>query len=199
MKLMFLKPPQGKLSILFLCLILFIGCKTAQTNDSKDIILESIVKKYSKNNTIYLLKYDYFKVSKYYIDSTDFVMYRVSPQLNKVVLSSNGSGYFPLDYIKVKNNFFLIDGKITTEPIPKVYNLLKEKDLIDSTMVKIEQGTLNWDVVGKGKGTVMTNSKLKVNTYIVCRKNNKIISQWRTNKSEVSAKNIEKAIKKGCD
>lgn len=65
-------------------------------------------------------------------------------------------------------------------------------------MVKVKQGLLDWDVIGKGKGTIMTNDRLKVNTYLVCKTNNKIVSKWRTNKSEVSAKNIKKAIKKGC-
>lgn len=196
---MFLKQSPDKFLILFFCLTTLLGCKSInQTNCLQEEIMENIIKNYCKKNVTYTLKYKYFRLSKDYIDSTDFIMYRVSPQINKVVLSSDGSGYFPLDYIKVGKKIFFIDGEITTKPSPKIFTLLKEKDLIDSTMVKVKQGLLDWDVIGKGKGTIMTNDRLKVNTYLVCKTNNKIVSKWRTNKSEVSAKNIKKAIKKGC-
>ena len=196
---MFLKQSLDKLVILFVFLTFLLGCKSInKRNSDKDELMADIIKSYCKSNTIYSLKYKYFRVSIDSIDSTDFIMYRVSPQLNKVVLSSSGSGYFPLDYIKFGNKFFFIDGEITAEPLPKVHQLLKEKKLIDSTMVKIRQGLLDWDVVGKDNGTIMNSNRLKVNTYLICTTNNKIVRQWRTNKSEISAKNIKKAIKIGC-
>ena len=198
MKRVFTKLQIGKLFIFFL-LVFLSNCTTVRfdsLNTNNDKVLESIVKDYCKVNPD-LIKYKYFRIDSYQTEDNNFEIYRIAPNLNKVVLSSDGKGYFPIDYIKVGRNIFFIEGETTSNPSTRVYNLLRERKLIDSTMLQIEQGVLDWNVVGKGRGLIMTNDKLKITTYVIC--NNKIINKWRTNKSEVSAKNIEKATKKGCD
>lgn len=113
-------------------------------------------------------------------------------------MSSEGSAYYPKDYIKFKNKFFFIEGEITDKPSPKVFSFFKERNLIDSTMYKLAKGLIEYEDIGETEGKILTKSKTKVAKYVVCKNSNKVISQLRTNKSEVSSKNIEKATKKGC-
>lgn len=51
-------------------------------------------------------------------------MYKISPEINKVVLSSDGSGYYPLDYVKIGSKIFFIEEEITNKPTPKIYSIL---------------------------------------------------------------------------
>ncbi|MDN3709686.1 hypothetical protein QW060_22270 [Myroides ceti] len=64
-----------KFLILFFCLTTLLGCKSInQTNCPQEEIMENIIKNYCKKNVTYTLKYKYFRLSKDYIDSTDFII-----------------------------------------------------------------------------------------------------------------------------
>ncbi|WP_448606235.1 hypothetical protein [Paenimyroides ceti] len=197
MKMAFIKQQIDKALIIFL-LILFFGCSTIKKEVMSDDIYLTIISDYCRNNKSDINHYQYFNIRSYKIKNIDMKLYRISSEYNKVVLSSEGDAYYPKDYIEFKKKTFFIEGEITNKPSEKIYNFLKDRNLIDSAMYKVELGLVEYEDLKPGEGKITYYNSQKVTTYVVCETSNKIIKKWRTNKSETTAKNIEKAIKKGC-
>lgn len=197
MREVFLKQKRGNLLTAFLLLSIF-GCSSLKREVTSKNIYSFLITDFYKTYKSDISKYQYFSLSSYNLDNSAMVIYNIAPEYNKVVLGSEGDAYYPKDYIEFKNNIFFIEGEITNKPSEKVFAFLKEKNLIDSAMYKLEQNIITYEDLKGTEGKILTKSKTKVTTYIVCKKNNKIINKWRTNKSEISAKNIEKAYKNGC-
>ncbi|MEG0915638.1 MAG: hypothetical protein RSF68_01345 [Myroides sp.] len=189
---------RGKLLISFL-LIFILGCSAFKTviisEDMYSILITDYYRKYRSE----INQHKYFSITSYNIEHSNLVVYNIAPSYNKAVLGVGGDAYYPKDYIQFRNKFFFIEGEITDKPSLKVFSFFKERNLIDSTMYKLAKDLIKYEDIGGTDGMILTKSRTKVATYVVCKNNNVIISHWRTNKSEVSAKNIEKAIKKGCN
>ncbi|WP_448606233.1 hypothetical protein [Paenimyroides ceti] len=189
------------LFVAMLLIFIFCGCSGSKMNNNNNIEqLEMIlIKDYSKTYKFELHNYTYFSISHYNsLEKNNLIIYNIRPERNKVILSPEGDGYYPKDYIEFKDKIFFIDGKITNQPSEKIYNFLKDRNLIDSAMYKVELGLVEYEDLKPGEGKITYYNSQKVTTYVVCETSNKIIKKWRTNKSETTAKNIEKAIKKGC-
>jgi len=198
MKMVSLKQQQGKLLILILLYSVF-GCSSLKNNITSENIYIYLASDFYKKNKSDINQYSYFRIRSYDIDSSNVTIYRIGPDYNKAVLGTEGDAYYPKDYIQFKDKIFFIEGEITDKPSLKVFNFFKERSLIDSTMYKLAKDLIKYEDIGDTDGKILTKSRTKVATYVVCKNNDIIISHWRTNKSEVSAKNIEKAIKKGCN
>ena len=197
MKMAFIKQ-QIHRALIFFLLILFFGCSIIKRELMSDDIYSTIISDYYRNNKSDINHYQYFNIRSYKIENIDMKVYRISSEYNKVVLSSEGDAYYPKDYIEFKNKIFFIEGEITNKPSEKIYNFLKDRNLIDSAMYKVELGLVEYDDLKPAEGKITYYNSQKVTTYVVCETSNKIIKKWRTNKSETTAENIEKAIKKGC-
>lgn len=199
MRMAYLKQQQGKAKLLILVALSFLGCSTLKNDTALGDIYTILATDFSKKNKSYIDKYNYFRIRSQETENSGITIYKVSPDYNKAVLGVEGDAYYPKDYLQFKNKFFFIEGEITDKPSEKVFTFFKERDLIDSTMYKLAKGLIKYEDMGDTDGKILTKSKTKVATYVVCKKNNTVISQWSTNKSELSAKNIEKAIEKGCN
>lgn len=198
MKEVFLKQQLGRLSNLVLLVFIF-GCSALKGDEASDDIYSFLMFDFYKTYKSDINQYQYFSISSYDIEDTNMSVYRVSPEYNKVVLGPEGDAYYPKDYTEFRNKVFFIEGEITNEPSEKVYTFLKERNLIDSAMYKLSKEILRYEDLRDNEGKILSNNKTKVTTYVICRKNNKVIDKWRTNKSEISTKNIEKAIRKDCN
>ncbi len=186
------------LFVAMLLIFIFCGCSVSKVNNKKQLEM-ILINDYSENNRTELRNYSYFSISHYSsLEKNNLIVYNICPERNKVILSPEGDGYYPKDYIEFKDKIFFIDGKITNQPSEKIYNFLKDRNLIDSAMYKVELGLVEYEDLKPGEGKITYYNSQKVTTYVVCETSNKIIKKWRTNKSETTAKNIEKAIKKGC-
>lgn len=193
-----MKPKLDKLMITFLSIIIF-GCSTIKGEIVSENVYSTLMKDYYIKYKSDIYRYQYFSISSYNIENSSLTVYKIAPEYNKAILSPEGDAYYPKDYEQFKNKFFFIEGEITDKPSVKIFNFFKERNLIDSTMYKVAKDLIEYDDVGDKDGKILTKNKTKVVTYVVCKKSNRIINQWRTNKSEISAKNIENAIKNGCN
>ncbi|WP_177762616.1 hypothetical protein [Flavobacterium sp. I3-2] len=182
-----------------LLVLMSIGCSIGKSNKVDDNINLILIKNYYSKYKSDINKYQYFSLHSYELDSVNLKVYKISPEYNKIVLSPDGDGYFPKDYIQYKNKIFFIEGEITTQPSNKVFAFLKHRNLIDSTMYKVSRGMIDFKDVNDTDGKILSINSTKVASYVVCTLNNKILNQCRTNKSEVSAKNIQKGMKEVCN
>lgn len=198
MKMELSKQHRGKLLISFLLIFIF-GCSAFKKVIISEDMYSTLITDYYRKYKSEINQYQYFSIRSYNIDNSNLVIYNIAPDYNKAVLGPEGDANYPKDYIQYKNKVFFIELEITDKPSEKIFTFFKEKNLIDSTMYKLAKDLIEYEDLGDFDGAILTKSKTKVTTYVVCKNSNKIISQWRTNKSEVSAKNIEKATKKGCN
>lgn len=187
-----------RFATLFLLIFIF-GCSTFKSKSTSKNSYSILMADYYRTYKSDVNKYKYFSITSYDIENLNMKVYTIIPEYNKAVLGPEGDAYYPKDYMQFKDKFFFIEGEITETPSEKVFTFFKERNLIDSTMYKVAKDLINYEDVGDSDGKILTDSKIKVATYVVCKNNNKIIRKWRSNKSEGFAKNLEKAIKKGCD
>nr|WP_322625124.1 hypothetical protein [uncultured Flavobacterium sp.] len=187
-----------KVIILYLSLVfVLLSCNSLRNEEisSEEKIPELLIKNYYSNYKSDINKYDYFWISHYNLQQNNLIMYRISPEINKVILGSEGDGYYPDDYILYKSKCFFINGKNTSNPNRKIFDFLKNRNMIDSTMLKLANGLITGDSIGFGAGLIHTDERIKGATYVFRDSlPYKLVRQWRTNKGEIYERNLKKAV-----
>lgn len=170
-----------------------------ENNHDRDKVITHVIENFSKSYKSQFRKNDFFSIRALDSREGEFYIFNISSLDNKVILSLDGEAFYPVDYKTYDDKIFFIDGEITYTPNAKVFDVLKKHKLIDSTNYNLSLGLIQLKDLKFGNGTELLDEKKKIITYVVCKKSNKIISNWITNKSNVSDRKMKKAIKKGCN
>lgn len=184
--------------ILAIVIFLFPNFLSTGTQLDKEKLMMVLVSDFSKSYKSQFKRNKIFFISSLYLRENKFSIFNIGSMDNKVILSPDGSGYYPKDYISYKDKIFFIDGEITSAPTTSVFDVLKKNDLIDSSLYKIEKGLIRFEDLKERDGKELLDEKKRISTYVVCKKTNKVISKWITNKYKVDEQKMKRAFKKGC-
>ncbi len=184
--------------ILTLVIFLFPNFLSTGIQLDKEKLMMVLVSDFSKSYKSQFKRNKIFFISPLYSRENKFSIFNIGSMDNKVILSPDGTGYYPKDYISYKDKIFFIDGEITSAPTTSVFDVLKKNDLIDSSLYKVEKGLIKFEDLKEGDGKELLDEKKKIATYVVCKKTNKVVSTWITNKYKVDERKMKKALKKAC-
>lgn len=187
-----------KIVIIILSLFLFLNFLVIEKLDHNELIF-SLIEDFCKSYKSKFRKNDFFYIQTLNSKDGEFYIFRLSSLDNKVILSPDGEAFYPVDYKTYDDKIFFIDGEMTHTPNSKVFDELKKYKLIDSTNYKLSLGLIQLKDLKLGDGTDLLDEKKKIVTYVVCKKTNKIISKWITNKSNVSDRKMKEAFSKDCN
>jgi len=187
------------LSILTIVLFLFSNFVIIGNEHDKEKLITILINDFCKSYKSEVKKSRFFFINSSYLEENQVEIFKMGYLSNKVVLSPDGTGYYPIDYIIFKDKIFFIDGEITSTPTIRVFNILKENKLIDSSLYKVEKGLIRFEDLKEGDGKELISERRKIATYVVCKKNNGIISKWLTNKANVDERKMKEAFKKSCN
>lgn len=187
------------LLILILALFSFSNFVTIENEHDKEKLMTTLIKDFYKSYRSEVKKNKFFFINYSNFEGNQFEVFKIGYLSNKVVLSPDGDGYYPTDYIIFKDKIFFIGGEITTTPTNKIFNVLKKNDLIDSSLYKVEKGLIRFEDLKEGEGKELILERKKIATYVVCKETNKIISKWLTNKANIDERKMKETLEKVCN